>query len=83
MLNVLYFAALREVLGTAQEKLSVPAPATVAALIAVLRTRGGNWADALAPGKRWRVAVNREMATAETPLKDGDEVAIFPPVTGG
>lgn len=83
MLNVLYFAALRESLGIAREDLIIPEPPTVAVLIAELRTRGGDWADALAPGKRWRVAVNQEMATAETALKDGDEVAIFPPVTGG
>ena len=83
MLNILYFAALRESLGVAREQLGVPAPATIDALLQSLRARGGAWADQLAAGKRWRVAVNQEMAGLETPLKAGDEVAIFPPVTGG
>jgi len=45
--------------------------------------RGGAWATALAQGKAVRVAVNQEMAEPSTPLKAGDEVAFFPPVTGG
>jgi len=83
MLNVLYFASLRESFGTASESVSLPVPANVNALIAVLRARGGAWSDALGPDKRWRVAVNQEMAAMETTLHAGDEVAIFPPVTGG
>lgn len=83
MLNVLYFASLRETLGQSSETLALPATPTVAGLIEILRARGGAWADALATGKRWRVAVNHEVAAAETLLKVGDEVAIFPPVTGG
>ena len=83
MLKVLYFAGLRESFGSAGESLPVPSPATVAELINVLRARGDRWADSLAAGKRWRVAVNQDMATLESPLKAGDEVAIFPPVTGG
>ena len=83
MLNVLYFAGLRESFGTANEKIALPIPADVNALIASLRARGGAWSDALAPDKRWRVAVNQELAAMHTPLNAGDEVAIFPPVTGG
>ena len=83
MLNVLYFASLRETVGMADEKLALPVPAEVSALIAKLRARGGVWAEALGTDKRWRVAVNQEMAAMNTPLKPGDEVAIFPPVTGG
>lgn len=83
MLTVLYFASLRETVGKTNESLALPAPATVSALIAELRSRGAIWASALDAGKRWRVAVNQEMATLETPLHAGDEVAIFPPVTGG
>lgn len=83
MLNVLYFASLREVFGRANEQIALPASADVNALIAALRARGGAWSDALNADKRWRVAVNQEMASMETPLKSGDEVAIFPPVTGG
>jgi sulfur-carrier protein len=83
MLNMLYFASLRESVGLSHETLPVPASGTVAGLIDSLRAREAKWADALAPDKRWRVAVNQEMARLDTPVKPGDEVAIFPPVTGG
>lgn len=83
MLKVLFFASLRESLGTSQDAVALPMPANVGALIDNLRLRGDAWAQELAEGKRWRVAVNQEMATPETALKAGDEVAIFPPVTGG
>ena len=83
MLNVLYFASLREAFGRANEQLPLPNPADVNALIGVLCARGGAWSEALSADKRWRVAVNQEMAAMETHLKSGDEVAIFPPVTGG
>jgi len=55
----------------------------VAALLSWLRTRGGVWAAELAPGRAVRVAVNFDVARADTPIKAGDEVALFPPVTGG
>lgn len=83
MLKVLYFASLRERFGVANESIALPATPTVAGLVGMLRARGGDWADALAANKRWRVAVNQEMAAFDTALKSGDEVAIFPPVTGG
>ena len=83
MLNILYFAQLRETLGLDKETVDIPDMATVDGLVNELRARGGVWADALSAGKRWRVAVNQDMAAADTPLKAGDEVAIFPPVTGG
>ena len=82
MIRVLYFARLREQLGTAGEDL----PATVATLgdlAAALRGRGGAWAEAFAPDQTVMVAVNQELARPETPVADGDEVAFFPPVTGG
>ena len=83
MLNVLYFASLREAFGKPSEHISSPLPANVEALIFLLRARGGVWSEALGADKRWRVAVNQEMAAMETALNVGDEVAIFPPVTGG
>ncbi|MGZ5258170.1 MAG: MoaD/ThiS family protein [Burkholderiales bacterium] len=46
-------------------------------------SRGGEWAQALSETKPIRAAVNQEMASADTPVNDGDEVAFFPPVTGG
>jgi len=52
-------------------------------VIDLLRNREGPWTQAFAPGKTWRVAVNQNMADLATPVKAGDEVAFFPPVTGG
>ena len=84
MVKILYFAALRESLGTTSEHVPLPAPgATVSALLDHLRDRDARWSEAFAPGKRFRVAVNQDMADLSTPLKPGDEVAFFPPVTGG
>ncbi len=83
-LSVLYFARLREALGMAQEDIALnPKLATVAELLEYLRGRGGPWQETLASARLFRVAVNQEMADPATPLKDGDEVALFPPVTGG
>jgi molybdopterin synthase sulfur carrier subunit len=82
--KVLYFAALREQLGTASEEIELPAGvATVAALRSHLRGRRGAWELALADGKLVRTAVNQDMAPPTAALKAGDEVAFFPPVTGG
>ena len=83
-LKLLYFAALREQLGTAGEEIEVPAGiATVAALRSHLRARGGAWQLALADAKLVRMAVNQDMAPPTAAIKAGDEVAFFPPVTGG
>ena len=82
--TVLYFARLREALGRASETVSLPAGSqTVAALRAHLRSRGGAWETELAADKPVRAAVNQDMSQADTVLADGDEVAFFPPVTGG
>ena len=84
MVTLLYFANLRESLACSREQVALPAGAsTVSALIEHLRARGERWSDAFAPGKNFRVAVNQRMADVATPLKPGDEVAFFPPVTGG
>jgi molybdopterin synthase sulfur carrier subunit len=83
MLTVLYFASIREALGVDRESVALPSDASVEALVEVLRARGGAYAEVLAASKRWRVAVNQELALLTAPLNDGDEVAIFPPVTGG
>lgn len=83
-IKLLYFAKLREQLGTSEETLDLPeGAAMVAMLLDVLRARGGIWAAALAAGGNFRVAVNQELASMTTPLANDDEVAIFPPVTGG
>jgi len=82
MITILYFARLKENLGVASETLDSP-PASVAALLDLLRGRGGIWAEELAPGRALRAAVNQEMVPFAAALADGDEVALFPPVTGG
>ena len=84
MIRILYFARLRERLGLAEEELNCRHGAnTVADLIVHLRSRGGRWAETLPEGERLMAAVNQVLARPETPIRDGDEVGIFPPVTGG
>lgn len=83
MPTLLYFARLREAFGTAREEVPLPEPANVGGLLDVLRARGNTWATELAPGRAFRVAVNQRIASADTPVATEDEVAIFPPVTGG
>ena len=58
-------------------------PITVADILATLMARGGVWAAELAPGRAVRVAVNYAMTSRDAPVHPGDEVALFPPVTGG
>ena len=83
MLKILYFASVRERLGRASEELALPlAVADIAGLIRWLAERGGAW-ESLATVRNLRYAVNQEMARLDTPIRAGDEVAFFPPVTGG
>ncbi len=82
-LHVLFFARLRERLGTAEETLVLDGVPTVSDLIAHLQARGGAWAEELGEGKSFRVAVNQALVQTSTPIPDGAEVAIFPLVTGG
>lgn len=82
-LKILYFAGLREALGQSSEQLALPAGiGSVGQLHAHLAARGGAW-EALAKMKNLRIAVNQKMATMDASIRDGDEVAFFPPVTGG
>lgn len=84
MIKILYFAGLREATGTGAEELALPPTVKdVAGLRELLRGRSAAWAEALAETRRVRAAVNQDMAAADTPVRDGDEVAFFPPVTGG
>ncbi|MGV3626105.1 MAG: molybdopterin converting factor subunit 1 [Betaproteobacteria bacterium] len=84
MITLLYFARLREALGTGQEQLALPAGVkTLTALRAHLALRGGAWAKEMAAERNLRAAVNQTVAAADAPVADGDEVAFFPPVTGG
>ena len=82
-IKILFFAGLREALGTGSEALALPTGiATVGALRDHLAARGEAW-TALATTKNLRAAVNQQMVGAEAAVKPGDEVAFFPPVTGG
>lgn len=83
MINVLFFAQVRELLGTA--KLSLEAgeqTQTAEALRAMLAATDDKWAKVLTSDKLL-VAVNQTISQWDTPVNDGDEVAFFPPVTGG
>jgi sulfur-carrier protein len=83
-MKLLYFAWLRQKIGTAEETLDPPSTvATVAELIEWLKTRGPGYAEALKNPKLVRVAVNREYVPPDFELKPDDEVGLFPPVTGG
>ncbi len=83
-MQVLYFAWMRERMGRSEENLSLPPGiATVGALVDWLRARDGAGAAAFAETAVVRAAVNQEFAQPDTPVRDGDEVAFFPPVTGG
>jgi len=82
-LRLLYFAWVREMAGTAEEALVIDAPMTLAALADALRGRSAGHAEALSDLARLRVAVNQDFTDWNGIARPGDEVAIFPPVTGG
>jgi sulfur-carrier protein len=82
--KLLYFAWLRARIGHAEEDLAVPPEIRdVAGLLLWLQGRGGSYAEALRDLSVVRVAVNQEYVGGDHPVGDGDEVALFPPVTGG
>jgi len=83
-LHLLYFAWLRERVGAAEERIPVPVGvATVGELIVWLQARSPGHAAAFAVANRVRCAVNQEFAGPDAAVRPGDEVAFFPPVTGG
>ena len=80
-IRILYFASLKESLGLPGETVDLPA-----GLVSVGELRDwlvGRGRTALASARNLRCAVNQEMARIDDPVRDGDEVAFFPPVTGG
>ena len=84
MINILYFARIKEALGLAHESVTLPEGVSdVSGLTSWLRQRGNQWQSELAPGKALRVAVNHAMVAMDAKILDGDEIAYFPPVTGG
>jgi molybdopterin synthase sulfur carrier subunit len=81
-ISVRYFASLREALG-AHEAIEVAPGTTLGALRDQLVARGGEHARCLARGRAVRAALDQSMADDTAALRDGAEVAFFPPVTGG
>jgi molybdopterin synthase sulfur carrier subunit len=84
MVRIVYLARLRDAFGRSTEQVELPGDiGTVGALLTWLRKRGGVWSQELASGRAVRVAVNHDLAHATTLIGSDDEVALFPPVTGG
>lgn len=83
MIDVHYFANIREILGVAREQAALPQPATVSALIEALVAHHGERWQSLFAQTRVLAAVNQVVVPLSATIKDGDEVAFFPPVTGG
>ncbi len=83
-MKILYFAWLRLRTGVGEEEVELPDTVTdVAGLIEWLKTRGPGYEEALKDISALRVAVNQEFAEFATPVGPDDEVALFPPMTGG
>lgn len=84
MITVRLFARLREELGCSVVELEAGTPTTASAVRTALAERHGpRWRELLLEGSEILVAVNQEIADWHSPVKSGDEVAFFPPVTGG
>lgn len=84
MIQLLYFARLRDVLGVDRETIDLPSPmSTVGDIRAWLGRRGGPWLSELVESPALCVALNREYVSDDVAINDGDEIAFFPPVTGG
>ncbi|MDO7833819.1 MoaD/ThiS family protein [Sphingobium sp. HBC34] len=84
MLNIVYFAWVREGVGRDGEQVERPAPdATVADLVAMLAARGGGYAQVLGDPVKLRAAIDQRFVPLDTVIGAAGEVALFPPVTGG
>ena len=82
--KLLFFAGLREQLGSSGEEIELPAGvSTLAGIREHLKSRGGNYERVFSGKALVRMALNQEMAQPAAVVKAGDEVAFFPPVTGG
>lgn len=84
MIEIKYFARLSESLGMRSEQLEIDEQIQTASdVIDRLITRGGNWADEFSGDNKILIAINQEMREPGASINDGDELAFFPPVTGG
>ena len=84
MIDIYYFASIRESLGLAQEQLPVDSDTTTVRSVmnALIARHGERW-DSVLRQNKVLMAVNKTVARLDTAITDGDEVAFFPPVTGG
>lgn len=83
-INLLYFAKVRETSGIDQEEIDIASDIiTVADLIDFLKLRGSQWQAIFNPSSSVRTAVNQELVEANHLINANDEVAFFPPITGG
>ena len=83
-MKLLYFAWVRNKVGIAEEDITLPRDINdMAGVLAWLRGRSDGFADALSDTAVIRFAVNQEIADLDQPVTDQDEVALFPPMTGG
>ena len=84
MANVLYFASLRETLDLGREQLDLPENVTnIFELKNMLAQRGGSWSAAFTNTTSLLVSINQQMANDQSDISNADEIAFFPPVTGG
>ena len=84
MPNLLYFASLRETLDSDKEQLDLPENVTnISQLKSLLAERGGMWAGSFTNDTSLLVSINQQMANDQSEIKNADEIAFFPPVTGG
>ena len=83
-LQLFYFARLRQAVGVSQEKIALPTDvACVQDLMHWLAHRGGAWQEEFSGCRPLRAAINQTLAGNTAPISAGDEIAFFPPVTGG
>jgi len=83
-IKVIFFASFKELLDCAQLELSLDEGTNIQDLCLVLSNKGGRWEGLFEQAnKNVKVACNQSMAELSTLLSEGDEVAFFPPVTGG
>lgn len=83
MIKIRYFGSLKETLNTTEEQLDWEKGLTTDKLLQDLRQRNEVWAEALAEKNVFRLVVNQQVVYQPVAIKEGDEVAILPPVTGG